>query len=187
MADAKMVSEGSAKDFVKNFRQISELIKKNYGLTKAESEALNKEHMAQATNRMLGTLLAGSAIGSGISALPIAGTIEASLGIVNQGRKAASGDLVEDTEKLVSSRLKDKDNKTTKQRLDLASAQKKIRGTGIYPAGTTNEYLNADFVSNLRKANGNRWGMELDSDGTWGMYGYPDSNKIPQSRYIRGK
>lgn len=143
------VSEGSIKDFIKNFRQISELIKKNYGLTKSESEALNNEHMAQATNRMLGTLLAGSAIASGPAVLPGAATAEASLGILNQGRKAASGELVEDTDELVTSRLRDKNGKVTKQRRDLASAQNKIRKTGIYSPGTVT--FQDSFFSNLRK------------------------------------
>lgn len=143
------VSEGSTKDFIKNFRQISDLIKKNYGLTKSESEALNKEHMAQATNRMLGTLLAGSAIINGPAVLPGAATVESSLGILNQGRKGESGELVEDTDRLVASRLRDKNGKVTKQRRDLASAQNKIRKTGIYAPGTL--AFQDSFFDNLRK------------------------------------
>lgn len=141
MADAKMVSEGSLKSFINNFRKMAEQYKKNYGLTKAESKALNQAHLDQATNAMIQFVD------------PLAGTIG-----VN--------------------------SKTDK---NLVNALNKIKGTGISAPGTFNESLNADFVSNLRKANGNRWGMELDADGTWGMYGYPDSNKIPQSQYIRGK
>lgn len=144
------VSEGSTKDFIKNFRQISDLIKKNYGLTKSESEALNNEHMAQATNKMLGTLLTGIGIvGAPAAAIPGTAATEVGLGIVNQGRKGESGELVEDTDELVASRLRDKNGKVTKQRRDLASAQNKIRNTGIYSPGTV--AFQDSFFGNLRK------------------------------------
>lgn len=53
MAEVKMVNEGSLKDFINNFRKMAEQYKKNYGLTKAESKALNQAHLDQATNAMI--------------------------------------------------------------------------------------------------------------------------------------
>lgn len=168
MADKKNVSEGSVESFIKNFRDLYNAFQKNYGLTKEESQALNDERLRQASTN------AATVAGAGAGAMLPGGPLWALLGGALSGGASTrlNGDLLNRISKSPSQlrdlkEMEEPDDDvipqliyhpsdepgvdlTLKSNNALNRALRKTKG-GIPAAGTFNEYLNSDFLTNLRR------------------------------------
>lgn len=151
------VSEGSFKDFIKNFREMSELAKERYGLTKEEAKALNNEHLSQAITNMANT------VSMGVSEFnPLLGFMP-----------------------LLRANLKKNTNaKVDNGATALMSALEKIKNTGITPAGAFNEAFNSNFSDWLR--NGGNGGTASANNRTVTVSNDGKSFTTPDGRTMNG-
>lgn len=161
MAEKSNVSEGTIADFIKNFRKMYEVFQNRYGLTQEEAQALNNEHLRQATNNAATAAAAGAgAAGGGAfplgSAIAGGASVRLNADLLSRMAKQPNAitskwDDLEEPDPEITGPFVSYDGQTTKEVNNLNRALKKIKGTGIYPAGAFNEQLNSSFLTNLRK------------------------------------